>query len=333
MSPRWELAYLMVDPLLRNTPWGTWPETFGALLDERALLEQACAWLRLDQLGWLVIEGKDAASFQQGLLTADIRGLLQGRTREAFALDAQGKILFHIHVHRQGPTRFLLQTAADKVEALYRHLDKYLVMEQANLSLASGLGCLSLQGSQAAAQLEAIGGFAGAILSVDRCGFGGLDLVGDVTQLAALEAALEAAQTPRTGFAALELARTEHFLARFGVEMEEGNNPLIYGRGGDRIAYQKGCFIGQETVARTRDRGHPPKRLVQVVAEGEAVPSPGLELIHGGNACGSLSSAVYSSARAAVIGFAVIKYGDAVADATLTDPSGRSWRIVAISEY
>lgn len=323
----------MADTLLGNTPWGSWPESFGEPLAERALLEQACAWLRLDQLGWLVIEGKDAASFQQGLLTADIRGLLQGRTREAFALDAQGKILFHLHVHRQGPTRFLLQTAADKVEALYRHLDKYLVMEQASLSLTNGLACLSLQGSQAAARLEAVGGFAGAVLSVDRCGFGGLDLVGDSEQLAALEAALEAAGTKRTGYQALELARTEHFLPRFGLDMEEGNNPLIYGQGGDRIAYQKGCFIGQETVARTRDRGHPPKRLVQVIADGDAAPAPGLELFSGASACGSLSSAVYSPARAAVIGFAVVKYGDAVRDAILTDPTGRSWRIAAISEY
>ncbi len=323
----------MAELLVDATPWGTWPGDFGDVVAERALLARDCGRLQLSRLGWLLVEGKDAASFQQGFLTADIKGLLLGRTREAFALDAQGKILFHLHVHRQGPTRFLLQTAADRVEALRQHLDRYLIMEQASLSVQTGLGCISLQGQAAQTRLEALGGYAGAALTVDRCGFGGFDLVGSEEQLAALQTALCEAGVAQVGTRALEQARTEHFLPRFGLDMEEGVNPLVYGKGGDRIAYQKGCFLGQETVARTRDRGHPPKRLVQVVAEGEPLPPRGLELYSGESACGILSSAVPCHDRAAVIGFAVIKYGDAVPDAILTDASGRLWRIAAISEY
>lgn len=318
---------------LDTAPWGTWPSDFGDARAERALLQYDCGWLALPSLGWLVVEGKDAASFQQGFLTADIKGLMLGRTREAFALDAQGKILFHVHVHRQEPTRFLVQTAADRVEALRQHLDKYLIMEQASLRVVTGLACISIQGQAAQARLEALGGFAGTVLTVDRCGYGGLDLVGSEEQLTALQAVLTAAELPRIGTFALEQARTEHFLPRFGLDMEEGVNPLVYGKGGDRIAYQKGCFLGQETVARTRDRGHPPKRLVQVVAEGGELPPSGLELLCGNSASGLLSSAVQSSTGTAIIGFAVIKYGDAVLDAQLTDPSGRAWRIAAISEY
>jgi hypothetical protein len=110
----------------------------------------------------------------------------------------------------------------------------------------------------------------------------------------AIRAALVAAGAVECPAAALEAARIERGFPLFGQDISDKNLPQEVGRDASAISFVKGCYLGQETVARIDALGHVNKLLVGLRFAGEAVPQAGTELRSQNQAVGQVTSASYS---------------------------------------
>ena len=311
-------------------PWTDWPAVCAD--DDAKVLLESAGYLELDNLGLLKVHGPDAASFLNGLLTADTKRQKPGSVTEAWALDATGKILFHLHVARPETDTFYLSCAISRMQDLTTHLDKYLVMEEAQLTPLPDLRCFSLQGPRAAGAGKDLP--EGVRLDpVDRCGLGGFDLFVPQSDTAICRTALEDAGIAPIGHDALHRVRLLHGVPLFGTDMAPQTHPLIYGKGGERISYTKGCFLGQEPVARARDRGKPPKLLVSLHGADTDPPPVDMELLSADKVVGVVTSASPDPHGAGVRALAVVKHASARVGDGLVDTSGHLWEITQVSTY
>ena len=104
--------------------------------------------------------------------------------------------------------------------------------------------------------------------------------------------------SPMTGTisaGALEVLRIEAAVPKWGVDMDESTIPNEAGLEARAISYDKGCYIGQETIARIKTYGHVNRRLVQMVFAGERVPARGDKILAEGREVGQVTGAVHSS--------------------------------------
>jgi aminomethyltransferase len=97
------------------------------------------------------------------------------------------------------------------------------------------------------------------------------------------------------GFRSVDTRRIEAGMPRYGIDMDE-SHLLLETNQDDRVSFDKGCYIGQEYVARLVHRGHLNRKLVGMKLEGMNVPSPGNEVIGDGRQVGQVTSAAYSPA-------------------------------------
>lgn len=230
----------------------------------------------------LAVGGPEAAHFLQALVTADLTPAIAGQAA-AFAalLTPQGKILFDFLV-LPAADGFVLDCAAGEAAALLKRLTLYRLRARVTLAALPevravavwGAALPPLPGLYADPRLAALGGRA----MVPAAG-------------GAFTAALEAA-----GFApAGEAAYHAH---RVGLGVPEGGHDFAFGTVFPHdvdmdclagVAFDKGCYVGQEVVARMEHRGTARRRTV--LAEGEgALPAAGTEIVAGDRAIGTLGS-------------------------------------------
>ncbi|HJZ62647.1 MAG TPA: glycine cleavage T C-terminal barrel domain-containing protein [Miltoncostaeaceae bacterium] len=238
------------------------------------------------------VEGPDAAGFLQGLLTADVAGLEPGATAYSLVLDNRGRIQGDMRVHRDGEDAFTLVVEAGQGEAVAELLHRYHFSEDLEVIGPEPFALVT-----AAAGVEAPEGAADLVLPGRLPGT--VDLV--AADAEELMAAAGLAPAPAE---ALETLRVEAGVPRFGVDM--GTSTLVQEAGLEHVAvsFEKGCYLGQETVARAQHRGRVNRRL-----RGLFLPAPaaaGAEVHHEGRAAGRLTSVAVSPAHGA-IGLATLR--------------------------
>lgn len=314
-----------------TTPlWGkNWPERFGHPIEEYATLREATGALCFDGLEYVLARGTDAGSFLQGILSHDNLALAVGQSSPSWMLDSNGKITAHLRVFRSDKQEFLIQCLPGKAEDLSKALDRYIFMEDVKLEVETQWRTWSIQGAKA------------EILDNDsiqfqmphsRCGEPGFDLVFESEMEVSVTATLQSAGIKPIGLTALDIRRVENFIPWMSVDMEMGKMPLIYGKG-DAISYSKGCFLGQETVAMTRDRGRPPMLLCQLKGLGQNVPAPGTALVKEGRSAGTLTSILFSPEFEAPIALGCLQYSQAQNGFKLDDASGQTWEITQLAKW
>jgi folate-binding protein YgfZ len=264
------------------------------------------------------VTGPDRVSFLQGMVTQDVDGLPVGSVADAALLTPKGAMVADARVVKRTDD-LLLVTEPGYGPVVLATLERYLTSEDAELSDATtGYGQLSLVGPEAEALAERVLGLgppAGAAhRSFDAGGttawalpqgllLAGVDLLVPVDAMGALfERLLQAGATP-VGFAALEVLRVERGTPRFGADMDEKTIPLEANLQ-RAIHYQKGCYIGQEVIARATFRGHVNRHLVGLRFAGP-VPAPRTELFTGERRVGWVTSVVESPRLGAIgLGYA-----------------------------
>jgi folate-binding protein YgfZ len=92
----------------------------------------------------------------------------------------------------------------------------------------------------------------------------------------------------------LEVLRIEAAVPKWGVDMDENTIPIEAGLEARAISYDKGCYIGQETIARIKTYGHVNRRLVQMALTGESIPGRGDKILMEGREVGQVTSAARS---------------------------------------
>jgi tRNA-modifying protein YgfZ len=311
---------------------------FGDWTAEYVALRQAAGVAALGHPTQLELTGRDRVAFLQRLCTNDVRPLAPGAGCEAFVTDAKGRIVAHVLVFA-GRDSLVLDAGGAAADKLRAHLDFYLIHDQVAVHDRSGAWAeLIVAGPQAAAVLARTMGTAppperlghvdvsceGATVSVRSvvaapCAV--YSLVAGADVLARLWPALAAAAQP-CGQRVVELLRIELGWPRYGVDLSEKNLPQEIGRNRAAISFTKGCYLGQETVARIDALGHVNRHLVGLRLETKELPPPGTVLVHDGQPVGEITSAAMLPDGAAALALGYVRRGHDEPGTQLESPSG-----------
>jgi glycine cleavage system T protein len=301
------------------------PERFSTFLDEYRALHDSVGLLDFSNAMLLEVSGGDRIRFLNGMLTNDIKSLQPGQGCYTTMLTSQGRIVADMQVYcREGA--LLLTAGAVLREKLPQALKKYIIADQVELADCSeSQGILSLQGPHASELLsrlvstnlpqETFGHAASEILGtpVHLCRHrrgcsDGYDLVFPQERLAEswsaiLEAGVVLGIRP-VGWEAFNTKRIEAGIPLYGIDMDENQLPLEAGLL-SAISFTKGCYIGQEIVARVTYRGQVNWRLSGLLLPDSVPLASGTSVQKDGREVGWVTSSTYSPAlsRAIAIGY------------------------------
>ena len=124
--------------------------------------------------------------------------------------------------------------------------------------------------------------------------------------------------------AAFHAARIEAGVPLFGVDFNDSNLPQEVGRDHEAISFTKGCYLGQETVARIDALGHVNQQLAGVRFLGATIPEPGTSLTHDSRAVGQVTSATYSPRLDSPLALAMLRREHAAIGSHLQSLIGES---------
>jgi len=269
----------------------------------RALTE-ACGLVDRSERGKLALTGPEAKTFLHGQVTNDIEGLDAGRGCYAAFLTHKGKMLGDMRVLDLGD-ELLLDTERATLQELFNMIRRYKLGSDVELhkrTLEMGLlsligpdarrvaGTRSLSGAEHANARAEIGGSTVTLVATDI----GIDVFCAADDTAAVGAALEAAGAVAVDEAVAEIVRVERGRPRYGFELDEGVIPQEAGLNERAVSFTKGCYVGQETVARLFYRGKPNRHLRGLRLSGPAAAG---DLIRAGEKeVGRVGTAVVSPA-------------------------------------
>ncbi len=251
--------------------------------------------------GLLSVRGRDAVGFLNGMLTQDVRGMAPGEVRPACQVDRKGHLLADLRLYRLDDGA-LLDAPAERVVLLADLYAKHRIMEQVRIEPMIDMRAVLLMGPESPAVLERMGvpGWpASEIVAPGFCHWNS-EVQGAVSRAVA-------AGAERIGESVLERLRIEAGRPRFGRDMDETHFPQEM-RLEDAINVSKGCYLGQETLARLHFRGHVNRSLYGVRIPGEA-PAVGAEMRIDGEAAGILSSVAGPPGTGDSLGLVLLRIG------------------------
>ena len=272
----------------------------------------------------LSVTGSDRAAFLQSFTTNDVRKLVPGLGCEAFVTSPQGKTLGHVLIFCE-PDRFVLDSSPNQAEALVSHFQRYIITEdvefvdqtsQVKDILVAGPKATQLLKSVAELDVPAemlshcpamISGCHVALRRVECAGplaYFVQTATGDVEVVAN---ALFTNGAVLCDAAAVESARLEAGFPLFDVDITADHLPQEVARDAKAISFTKGCYLGQETVARIDAVGHVNRVLVGLKFLGTDIPPGGTELQAEGQTVGHVTSAAWSPRLDAPLALAYLR--------------------------
>ncbi len=271
-------------------------EHYGSPAAEYAAWRSGAALFDLSHRQVLRAVGSDRVPFLQGMLTNDVQSLAVGEQTYAALLTTKGSMVCDVRVLKR-ESDILLELEAGLAPKAKATLEKYIISEDVELSDVSGdFGLLAVAGPQADALLAQSFGKDVSVLRDDVLGATARRLLIPKDRLGAiaqqlLSASLGTATRP-AGMQTYEVVRVQSRVPRYGIDMDEQTIPLEANLQ-RAISYTKGCYIGQEVIARVTYRGHVNRLLCGLVLE-DHLPQPKTALLRDGKAVGFVTSAVRS---------------------------------------
>lgn len=328
------------------------PAHYGDPVAEHLAVRRGAGLADLSARGKLWLSGEDRQSFLHSLLSNDIQGLHPGQGTYAALLTDKGKMLADLRVYHLGD-RLLLDLEPELTARMVEILNGYIIADDVLVEDATeALALLSVHGPAARELLgklltdlpspelhrntrNRISGQDVIAVRVDRTGEEGYDLYVPVSGAAALWEALIEVGAPRglcpVGEAALESLRIEAGLPRYGADMTEETIPIEAGLEARAISYTKGCYIGQEVIARLKARGHVNRHLVGLLLRGAAVPTPGSPILAGERQVGMVTSSAYSPVLGCPIALGYVRAEAARPGTTVTVREGQEMLAGAVA--
>ena len=304
---------------------------------EYRAITEACGLLDGSARGKLALTGGDAKTFLQGQVTNDVESLVPGSGCYAAFLTPKGKMLGDLRILDAGD-ELLLDTERIALQGLFNMIRRYSIGYDLKLHKRTlECGLLSLVGPDAALVaglpdledapehthiLTTIGGVGARAIRTDL----GVDLLCDASQAEALRAVLERAGAVPVSEATTECLRIERGRPRYGVDLDDTVIPQEAGLNERAVSFAKGCYVGQETVARLHYRGKPNRHLRGLKLSAPA--ATGDELRLGDRVVGHLGS-VTASPRQGPIGLALVRR-EAAVGSTLAVGDGGSAEVVEL---
>jgi tRNA-modifying protein YgfZ len=272
--------------------------------------------------------GPEAGRFLHNLCTNDVLKLSTGTGCEAFLTTAQAKVVGFVIISRTG-AGYRIDAGPGQGARVAAHLDRYIVSEQIEIAdRTQDFAQFHVSGPCAGELLASI--FSADVLSLGelqffehachgipctihrhgRLGLPGYDLLCAAAQGSDLQQALCQAGASPAGSLAFESLRVEAGTPVFGPDIDESNLPQEVGRTEKAISFTKGCYIGQETVARIRTYGHVNRSLVGLKLAGSEPAQHGDKLFKEATEVGQVGSSAMSPRLGKAVALAYVRRGN-----------------------
>jgi folate-binding protein YgfZ len=335
--------------------------SYGNPLAEQQAVRKQAGLIDQSHRGKLRLTGKDRVEFLHGMVTNDVKKLAAGSGLYAVFTTDKAKMLSDARIYCL-PDAFWLDLEAGTVGKIHKHLDKYTLASDVTVEqVTDSFGLLSIYGPASPGilfQFLSPGPLPGEEYSTARLfdedvsilvarneitGETGFDLYVPMDKAPDVWNRLLKVGSPHglraVGMDALNTLRIEAGIPRYGVDMDESNFPMETGLEKTAISYTKGCYIGQETIARADAQGRMSKHLSGLVLAGEPVPDKGRMIQAPSQAAGAerksvgtVTSAVKSPTLGKVIALGYI-HRDFTEPGSMVQIDGISVEVVRLPFY
>jgi len=324
------------------------------MLNEIELMEyeavrKGVGWFELASETAFEMSGKDAASFLHGMVSNDVKSLREGEGCYTTCLTPTGKMIADFRIFALSDRLLVLISKTKKKETL-AHLDKFIFLEEITFQDLEGKTSLfSLQGPLSEKLMETlvgkslpwalyhhepleVQGIPLRVFASSHTGEKGYDLLLPFEAVSHSTQLLEERGRPyglrKVGPQTLEILRVEAGIPYFGMDMDESTIPLEAGLE-TAVSFTKGCYTGQEVIARIKHIGHVNRMLVGLKCEG--VVSRGDPVIQGENEVGLVTSSSDSPAARSHVALATVRREAATEGTSLIvrTPHGNVQTVVA----
>ena len=245
---------------------------YGDPMREQRALDTAAGFVDRSNRGVLTVTGPDRLSWLHSLTTQHLEKLAAGSSAQALILSPTGHIEHHLTLTDDGSTTWI-HTEPGTAPALLDFLNSMRFMLRVEAAdVSPQYAVLSVHGPQAGEQAAQLDGVAAR---VQPGSFGTIDLIVARDLLPGAAAELVRRGAVPAGMWAFEALRIAAHVPRFGLDTDHRTIPHEVGWIDTAVHLNKGCYRGQETVARVHNLGHPPRRLVFLDLDGSVDRLPG----------------------------------------------------------
>ncbi|MFZ8872631.1 MAG: YgfZ/GcvT domain-containing protein [Candidatus Nanopelagicaceae bacterium] len=244
---------------------------FGEVAKEQRALAEGKAWADLSHRAVIEINGADRLTWLHSLTTQHLEKLQPGEWKEALILDPQGHVEQQLFLVDDGSSVFI-HLDQEKKESLISYLEKMKFMLRVDVKDVSDEYAIF----RAPGKSDDLGG---PYALVPRA------------EISSMSEAFNASNL-QVGIWALEAERIARGRARIDMDTDHKSIPNELGVLNKSVHMNKGCYRGQETVAKVFNLGHPPRRLVLLHLDGSSVdlPKHGDSVSHEGKEIGFIGS-------------------------------------------
>lgn len=291
-------------------------------------MPDGCGLWQLPPIPWLILTGEDRQRLLNGLVTCEVKSLVPGQGALGFFTDAKGHILSPVVV-RTAEDHLWLELPASTVRSISDHIEKYIVADRVEVSVTEESVPLTLVGPGSIRLVERLLegqkppvakwahseveiGETRVRISVSReLGIPGFTFwtpeasISDVSRVLR-QAAGSADELIALSEEAIEVLRVEAGTPRFGVDYDSGNLPQETGLD-EAVSYTKGCFLGQEVVARLHYRGQVARRVSRLAVAGTELPVAGTAVLLDDREAGQITSIVRSPDSGQITALAMLR--------------------------
>jgi folate-binding protein YgfZ len=329
------------------------PASYGdELLEYAAVRERGAGLLDLSSRGRLLVTGSEAVAFLNGLITNDMKTLAEHRWMPAVFPNVQGRLLASVRVIRLaddgGKPHFLIDTEPTTHDRVLQTIQRFTLAGDFHVTdLTNNTVLLSLQGKASSEILRAVlstdavavnsNGVSQCpwedhqvitLLRASHTGADGFDLILDNSKAEQLWQALKAHGARPVGYDALEILRIEAGVPRYGLDMDD-TTVVTETNLDEAVSYTKGCYVGQEIIARIKYRGHVAKKLRGLSFDGPVIAAP-QQIIKSADdkEIGHITSTTYSPHLGQQIALGYVKYDHIAAGTTVKTEGGTPANVV-----
>lgn len=298
-----------------------------AATEYAAVRDGGAGLIDLSLRGRVLVSGTEVVMFLNGLITNDMKTLAVNSWMPAVFPNVHGRLLASVRViHRQDG--FLIDTESATREIVLKLLERFTMAGDFRVTdLTDEIATLSIQGKQSTEILREIFGEATAgierqqVVSTNFAGDGqvtlirathtaedGFDLFVNSGDLADLSEVLTGAGAQAVSSETLETLRIEAGIARYGLDMDE-TNVVTETNLDEAVSFSKGCYVGQEIIARIKYRGHVARKLTGLTFDCRGGLSRGAKVLaDDGKEIGRVTSFTFSPQMERTIGLGYVKY-------------------------
>jgi folate-binding protein YgfZ len=302
------------------------PETTATVGEQYEALRFGCGVVELSDWSSITVTGTDRQTFLHNFCTNDIKRLKPGESCEAFFTNVKGRIVGH-GILSCRENEVVVIGVPSQAAALIAHLDRYVIREDVRLQdstpdrkylLIAGANRGDERYRSAADEVSVA--FASVACELVGSEFERVFEVGSGDLSSTLVSLRNGGA--RWAGQAFNTARIEAGIPLFHVDFDETNLPQEVGRDLAAISFTKGCYLGQETVARIDALGHVNQRLVGARFFGKNEIAPGMELSLADKTVGRVTSVAFSPKLGAPLALAMVRCGANSPGTRLQSPAG-----------